>query len=406
MGITYKKGKNKKGKILIFLLIILELVIFFSGYLVGYNKGKKLNVSPSEPTLADEETAKEKDKAEELLGHMSLSDMVYQMMFVTPESITGVGTVIQAGDATKTALEEYPVGGIVYFSPNLIDRAQTVEMIKNTQSFSEIPLFIGVDEEGGRVSRVGNNNEMGTTHHPAMSEIGKTKDFSKACKIGEVLAKELGELGFNVDFAPVADVLVNKENTEIGDRSFGADVDVVSEMVKSMLLAMEENGLSATLKHFPGHGSSIEDSHEGSSVSHRSMEEIKALELKPFVEGINNKVDFIMVSHLTFADATSEKVPSSLSKEIITELLINELGYNGIIITDALNMGAIQELYSDDEAAVKAIEAGADMILMPSDVKNAHDVIVKAVSEGRITEERIKTSVKKILELKIQKKML
>ena len=412
MGITYKKGKNGRKKIILILLILaLELSVFLAGYFAGSINSSKSSApepeivpSVEEPQITDSNTAKE--KAEKILSGMELDDMVYQMMFVTPESITGVGTVIQAGEATKASLAEYPVGGIIYFSENLIDRTQTAEMIKNTQSYSEIPLFIGVDEEGGIVSRLGSNSEMGTTKHPPMREIGDTKDSKKAYCVGETLAKELVEIGFNVDFAPVADVIVNESNTEIGTRSFGTDPELVTEMVKNTLLGMENNGLSATLKHFPGHGSTVKNSHMGTSESYRTMEELKACELKPFIEGINQSVDFIMISHLTLTNATEEKLPSSMSKEVITELLKNELGYKGIVITDALNMGAIANLYSSGEAAVKAVEAGNDMILMPIDVKAAHDGIMNAVKEGRISEERIKESARKILILKAEKNLI
>lgn len=345
-------------------------------------------------------------KISKILENMTLSEKIYQMMFVTPESLTGIGIAVQAGDATKEALIKMPVGGIVYFSQNLKTREQTTEMIENSQVCSEIPLFIGVDEEGGRVARLGSNPEMGVTVHPPMKEIGESGDEKQAYNVGKTLGKDLISLGFNVDFAPVCDVIVNENNTEIGDRSFGTDTEVVAFMVSNVVKGLEENGVSSALKHFPGHGSTFVDSHTGYSASDRSLEELRENELIPFKEGIKAGADFVMVSHMTLVNATEENLPSSVSKEIITDLLKNELGYRGIVITDSFSMGAIVREYSVPEAAVMSIEAGADMILMPYDIAAVHDEILRAVGSGRITEERIDESVRKILSLKEDKNLL
>ena len=357
-------------------------------------------------TIEKEKSTPSIDIVEKIVNDMTISDMIYQMMFVTPESITNVERVTKAGETTKNALKKYPVGGIVYFSENFISRDQTKEMIKNTQEFSKIPLFIGVDEEGGRVSRLGKNTAMGVTKFPPMKKIGEERDLEKAYKVGETLANDLKAIGFNVNFAPDADVTVNENNTEIGDRSFGSDPYIVSEMVKNVVEGMQNNGVSATIKHFPGHGSTYKNSHNGYSESARTKQELQNCELLPFKEGIKAGVDFIMVSHMTLVNVCEEKVPSSISKEIITDMLITELGYEGIIITDSFSMGAVTKMYSDKEAAVKAVKAGADMILIPQNPLTAHDAIYEAVKKGEITKERIEKSVRKILELKKEKKML
>ena len=357
-------------------------------------------------TIEKEKSTPSIDIVEKIVNDMTISDMIYQMMFVTPESITNVERVTKAGETTKNALKKYPVGGIVYFSENFISRDQTKEMIKNTQEFSKIPLFIGVDEEGGRVSRLGKNPAMGVTKFPPMKKIGEERDLEKAYKVGETLANDLKAIGFNVNFAPDADVTVNENNTEIGDRSFGSDPYIVSEMVKNVVEGMQNNGVSATIKHFPGHGSTYKNSHNGYSESARTKQELQNCELLPFKEGIKAGVDFIMVSHMTLVNVCEEKVPSSISKEIITDMLITELGYEGIIITDSFSMGAVTKMYSDKEAAVKAVKAGADMILIPQNPLTAHDAIYEAVKKGEITKERIEKSVRKILELKKEKKLL
>ena len=346
------------------------------------------------------------DRAEEIMSEMSLSDKVYQMMFVTPEAITGVGTVIQAGEATKNAISECPVGGIIYFAHNLKDASQTKEMIANTQSFSKIPLFIGADEEGGIVSRLGSNSAMGVTHHPPMKEIGEEGNTKKAYEVGTILGEELTALGFNVDFAPVADILVNGNNSVIGNRAFGTDPEKVASMVAELVKGMEGQGLSATLKHFPGHGSTYSDSHTGYAASDRTIYELEENEFIPFASGIDAGADFVMVAHITLVNATEEKLPATLSEEVVEGMLKGKLGYKGIVITDAMNMGAIVNDYTTKEATVKSIKAGCDMILMPENLKAAHSAVIEAVASGEITEERIDESVKKIISLKLEKGML
>lgn len=403
------KGKIMKKFVKWLSVAIAAAIIFGAGYGLGKMRIEREAV---EPTEAESEPTEEctlpeqEDIVQTVISSMTLRDMVYQMMFVTPEKITGIKNVTKAGEATKKALEKYPVGGIVYFSNNLINRSQTEEMIKNTQSYSKIPLFIGVDEEGGRVARLGKNPAMGTTLLPAMRTIGDKNDSAKAYEAGVTLARDLKSLGFNVDFAPVADVIVNEKNSEIGDRSFGTDAENVSEMVKKLTEGLEENGVSATLKHFPGHGSTYANTHTGYSESKRTLDELKECELLPFKAGIEAGADFVMVSHMTLVNATEEKVPCSVSKEIITGILTDYLGYEGIIITDSFAMGAITDKYTPGEAAVKAVMAGADMILMSPDVAASCDAIVKAVENGTIPMERIEKSVRKILTLKKEKQML
>lgn len=403
-----RKKTLKKTKIIISVIVLVsECLMFAAGYFTcAYST--KMAAGKTEAVSEEQKTGQDKTEklVEKIMEDMTLGDMIYQMMFVTPEALTNVGTVIRAGDTTKKALEKYPVGGIVYFSQNFENRDQTVGMIKKTQEYSKIPLFIGVDEEGGRVSRVGSNPAMGTTKQPAMKSIGETGDVNKALEVGETLGKELSDLGFNVDFAPDADVVINENNTEIGDRSFGADPELTAEMVSKVVKGLEENGVSATLKHFPGHGSTVVDSHTGYSESVRTIEQIRETELLPFKAGIEAGADFVMISHVTLVNVTEEKVPSSVSGEIITDLLINELGYKGIVITDSFSMGAIIKEYNTADAVTKAVSAGADMILMPTDLNTAYTALLEAVENGVISEERIKKSVRKILTLKAEKQML
>ena len=339
----------------------------------------------------------------QLLSQMTLDEKIYQMMFVTAESITGAKSVTAAGEATRTALEKYPVGGIIYFGSNIVSPEQVTQMITNTQSYSKIPLFIGVDEEGGRVARLGNKKAMGTTKLPTMKNV---KSAQEAYAIGQTLGQDLKKYMFNVDFAPVADVIVYEKNSEIGDRSFGSDPYQVGDMVQWVVKGLEENGVSSVLKHFPGHGSTKTNSHTGKSESTRTLDELRGCEFIPFKMGIDAGCDFVMVSHMTLTNATEEKLPSSLSYEVITQMLKGELGFDGICITDSLSMGAITTVYDGATAAVMAVKAGADMLLMSPDVLTAKDAIKAAVENGEITEDKIDESVYKILMIKQKKGIL
>ena len=376
------------------LLAVLLCVSF-----VGCNKP----ALKQEEQIGIEEKPTAAERAEEIISEMSLSDMVYQMLFITPEALTGIERVVAAGETTKKALAQHPVGGIIYFAGNFQNRAQTVQMLENIQSYAKIGLFLAVDEEGGRVSRLGSNSAMQTTKQPPMQTIGASGDAMQAYAVGEALASDLKGLGLNVDFAPVADVILHDGNTEIGDRAFGTDAEVVSAMVAEVVKGLEDNGVSSALKHFPGHGSTYVNSHNRTSESQRTLDELRSAELLPFQAGIAAGADFIMVSHMTLVNAGIEKVPCSVSKAVIADLLKGELGYKGIVITDSFQMGAITQLYTAAQAAVKAVKAGVDMILMPKDFMKAHAAILQAVEDGEIEQSRIEESVKKILTLKIEK---
>lgn len=323
------------------------------------------------------------EKIDGIISGMSLEDKVCQMLFVTK------------GDALEAR-----AGGVIYFADDIKTPDQVRGMIDEAQKNASVPLFVGVDEEGGVVARVGNNPNMGTTKLPAMKNV---KSKEEAYNVGATLGKELKALHFNLDFAPVADVITNSKNKEIGSRSFGTDPVWVSDMVSEVVRGLEDNGVSSVLKHFPGHGSTQVDSHTGYSESARTYEELKACEFLPFIKGIEAGCDFVMISHMTLVNATKEKLPSSLSGEVIEGFLRSEIGFNGIVITDSLRMGAISDNYTAREAAVMAVKAGNDMLLMSPDTAEAVSGIIAAVESGEIDEERIDESVRRILRVKIEK---
>jgi len=352
------------------------------------------------PEILPEEPESDADFTEQArarLAEMTLDEKLWQLFVVTPEALSG--EALYATDTTKAALDEKPVGGVVYFAENLQDREQTINLLYNTQFYAKTPLFLAVDEEGGRVSRAGANEALGVTHLPAAAAYGETVDMAGAYDAGSILAAELGELGFNLDFAPVADIITNPNNTEIGDRAYSSDPETAAALVKAMVQGLQQNGMASCLKHFPGHGSTEADSHEGVSVSTRTVEELRTGEWIPFSEGIAAGAAFVMVGHQT--NENLSPFPASLSP-VVMAYLRAELGFDGLIITDSLQMGAIVYYYTSAQAAVMAIQAGADMLLMPNDLQTAFDGLKAAVEEGSITEERINESVLRILETKYE----
>ena len=341
----------------------------------------------------------------ERLAEMTLEEKVYQMFIVTPEALTGYDVVNASTEITKGWLEKYPVGGLVYFADNIMTREQTEDMLKNTTAsameLQGMPMFLCVDEEGGRVVRVAGNDKMGVTNVGPMKDI---KDKDEANKAGTTVGTYLKELGFTVNMAPVADVLTNDKNTVIGDRSFGSDAAIVDEYADSYSDGLHSQGILSVYKHFPGHGATEGDTHEGYAYTNKTYEELKETELVPFANAQNNKIDMVMVAHIAVPNITGDNTPCTLSYKMVTEVLRNDLGYDGLIITDAMNMGAITKNYSSKDATVKAIQAGVDIILMPQDFSEAVAGVLEAVENGEITEERINESVLRIIEKKYKMK--
>ncbi len=367
--------------------------------------GTEESLAKPEPSeMMPEQTPEE--KLDEIINAaievMPIEDKVAGLFMVTPEAITGVGTAVQAGDGTKEALNRWAVGGLVYFEKNIESAEQITEMVSNSSLYSRYPLFIGVDEEGGSVSRVA---EAGLAENVGSAQtIGATADPAQAYAAGVNVAGYLKTLGFNLDFAPVADI-DNTEDGIMGDRAYGSDSSVVASMAVSMVQGLQENGVSACLKHFPGIGSSTNDTHTGLAVTERSAEQFRAEEFTVFKAGIDAGVDFVMVSHISVPAFTGDNTPCTLSETVVTDILREELGFDGVIITDAMNMGAITEYYEADEAAIKALKAGCDMILMPDDFEKAYNGVLEAVQNGTISEERINDSLRRIYRIKYADKL-
>lgn len=373
------------------------------------NTGVAADVTES-GTTTEEQTADSQETTEvteeekpslvdETLAGMTLHEKVCQMMFVTPEELTGEDGVTVAGDATRQALENYPVGGIVYFAKNLESQDQVKEMIDNSQKYSSIGLFVATDEEGGVVNRL--MDTVGTTYIGSMYYYKDDGDET-AYENAYTIANDMSALGFNLDFAPVADVWSNPDNTVIGERAYSDDYAQAAELVGNAVKGFNDGGVMCTLKHFPGHGDTAEDSHYSSAYVHRTKEEIMADEMQPFRSGIEAGAEFVMVGHLIVPDI--DEVPATLSYKIATGILRDELKFEGVAITDSFEMESIADNYSVDDAVVMSVKAGMDMILQPKDMASAVNSIEQAVADGELSEDRIDESVRRILTLKEDRK--
>ena len=356
-----------------------------------------------EPTEAPVEEKSYLDEiVDACISEMPIEDKVAGLFVITPEALTGTGQVIRAGDTTREKLGEYAVGGLIYDADNIQSETQLTEMLQNTRNYSKYPVFLGVDEEGGDISRVA---ESGLVENVgSASEIGAAGDTQKAKEAGTAVGTYLAGFGFDLNFAPVADVNLI-EDSIIGERTFGNDAALVGGMVAANVEGMQDAGVSACLKHFPGIGSTTEDTHAGMAGSERTLEEFTQTEFTAFKAGMDAGAEFIMVSHLSVPGITGDNTPSSISSIVITDVLRGQLGYNGIVITDAMDMAAITAYYTADQAAVMALQAGADMILMPEDFETAYNGVLEAVNNGTLTEERIDESLRRIFRVKYKDKV-
>ena len=333
------------------------------------------------------------------IAEMSVEDKVAGLFFVTPESITGVGTAIKAGDGTKKALEEFKVGGLVYFKKNIQNAEQIKEMLETTQSYSETKLFFGINEEGGSVSSVA--SKLDVVDVETADKLGQNETTDATYEAGKTIGTYLKELGFNVNFAPVADLRTDVDNKLLGDRSFGSDAGKVATHVGAMVKGLEEAGVSAGVKSFPGIGSANKDPEDGLAITERTLEEMQAAEFVSFQSAITENADFIMVSNVTAPNLIGGAyTPSCLAKEIVKGILREQLGYEGIIITAPLNEVAVTDYYTASEATIMAIQAGADMIFMPTSFEEAYYGLLAEVLEGNISEERIDESLLRIYKVK------
>lgn len=336
------------------------------------------------------------------LARMTTEEKVAQLFCVTPEALTGIGGYATvAGETTRKAFDRYPVGGILYFAGNLKTPEQTRSLLHGMQRISadriDLPVLLAVDEEGGTVARISGRQAFGISAYPNACNV---KTAAEAERIGTEMGGYLSELGFNLDLAPVADVLVDPASS-MKYRSFGSDPAQVASLCAAFSDGLWKSGVWSCRKHFPGYGGAAADPHYATAVSYRTREQLLSCELVPFRDAAERGAPCIMVAHVTLPNVTQKDVPATLSRELITELLRGELGYDGVVITDAMNMGAIVKNYGLEEASLLALEAGADVLLLTSGFRATYDAVLAAVRSGRISEARLNESVTRILRLKL-----
>lgn len=346
-----------------------------------------------EPQLPPEP---EPDLAEKLLAEMDLREKVCQLFIVAPSAITGVTTITEAGERTSLALKAYPVGGLLYDRKNMISQEQVRTMLANVQSYSEIPLLLTLDEEGGRVSRL--MTTVGTTKIGPMLDY-KDLGAATAEENARTIAADIVSCGFNMNLAPVADVWSNPDNTVIGDRAYSDDFQQAAELVSAAVEGFHAGGAACVLKHFPGHGDTSADSHYGSVYVHKTLDELRQAELVPFQAGIAAGADAVMMGHMIIDKVDSQ--PALFSYDVVTGLLREEMGFHGVVMTDSLQMQAMTSIYGSGEIAVAAVRAGVDILLCPQDLDEAVDALVKAEEDGIIPMERLDESVLRILRMKM-----
>lgn len=368
------------------------------------------NQQPEEEVLEEVnpegQGSRQEEEIKRYLGDMTLEEKVAQLFIVLPEALVeGIGNVTAAGSDTKEALNEIPVGGVIYMENNLQSREQVTKMLGNVQAYSMerigLPAFLCVDEEGGTVARVGKSGRFDVPVIRDMADIGQEGSQKAALEAGDQIGAYLSDLGFNVDFAPVADVWSNPENTVVRKRSFGSDPQKTAQLALAVSEGLSQHGILSAYKHFPGHGATAGDTHNGYSYTDKTLEELWECELIPFRDGVEHQVPIIMVGHISLPQVVGDGTPASLSYRVITEILREKMGYQGLVVTDALNMKAIVEQYSSAEAAVMTLQAGTDLLLMPRDFREAYEGVLAAVADGRLSQERIDRSVERILRAKL-----
>lgn len=384
--------------IIVLLVITLSLATILGCGIITKNENRE---GKDKQMTIEENFSKEKEeevKAVELIKEkiktMTLEEKIGQMLIVGIEGY-------EINPNTVEFIDKYKVGGFILFSKNVESSSQLLKLlnsIKVENSKNTIPLFLSIDEEGGRVTRMPREFDQ----FPSNKSIGDVNNKQFSYEIGKAMANKIGTFGFNMNFAPVLDVNSNPNNPVIGDRSFSSQAEIVSSLGVETMKGLQQGKVIPVVKHFPGHGDTAEDSHKGlPSLSH-DLSRLESLELLPFQKAINNGAEVVMISHILLPEIDKEN-PSSMSKTIITDILREKMNFKGIVITDDMTMGAIINNYGIGEAAVKSVLAGVDIVLVCHDKDKQIEVIEalkKAVSEGKITEERIDESVYRILSLK------
>lgn len=347
----------------------------------------------------------------EIIKSMTLEEKVGQIFIVAPEALVGTDGNVGLNDGTgknavtsvnsdmKNAIAKYHVGGLVLFAQNITTPSQVSAFNSNLQSASDIPLFISVDEEGGTVARLGRNGNFGLPTYRSAAAVGSSGNESDAYSMGATIGSYLKKYGFNLDFAPVADVNSNPNNPVIGSRSFSSDPKIAAKMSNAAAKGLRSKGIIPTFKHFPGHGDTAEDSHQSLAVNHHSLDRLYADDWLPYTSGNLNGCA-VMVGHIALPNVTGEMKSAVLSKKIVTDYLRGEIGFDGLVITDSMKMQGVSNYYDTGTACIMAFNAGCDILLMPQNFVKSYNAVLNAVNNGIISEERLDESLERIIEYK------
>ena len=321
----------------------------------------------------------EEDPVARAVGGMTLREKVGQLFMVRPDALEGRFGPAELGDNSivgttevtqemREAYGRYPCGGFALFRKNILSPEQLLALTEGLHALGTPAPILGIDEEGGSIARIANHPAgFAVPKFPNMNEIARSGDERRAYEVGRGIGAYLTVYGLDVDFAPVADVNTNPQNPVIGKRAFGDDPVLAAAMVKQAVFGLHDSGIASCIKHFPGHGDTATDTHTGYAETQKTWDAISACEMIPFRAGIEAGTEFVMTAHIAAPQVTGGSEPATMSYRLLTEKLRGELGFRGLIITDALSMGAITEKYTSSQACVQCILAGADILLMPYD---------------------------------------
>jgi len=339
---------------------------------------------------------------DQMIAEMSLQDKVAGLFVITPEALTKNNTVTKAAGGTKSALTKYPVGGLIYAKKNITAPAQVATMLKNTAEYATYPLFLAVSEEGGSNGPLANAKACEKTS--TAKEIGETGDTQNAFTAGSVRAEAMVKAGMNLNVLSIGNI-ANVENSIMDEFSFGADAETVVPYVTAMVNAMRSQGVHVCVGQFPGNGGVSASEEDGKKINNRSIEELKSQELTVFKAAVEAGAEIISVGTISVPAITGDNTPVVLSSAAVTDILRNEMGYQGVIISDALNVPEITSYYGADEAAVLALRAGCDMIYLPEKFDVAYNGVISAVEDGTIDENRINDALRRIYRVKYAEKL-
>lgn len=367
-------------------------------------------------------------RIDQIMEGMTLDQKITQMIMPDfrqwqQEGETAVSDLTVLNDEVAKIIDDYDFGGVILFANNVKETEQTLKLtndlqeaaISNKAGNGDLPLLITIDQEGGIVYRLGSGTAL-----PGNMALGATRSVEAANDVGEVIGRELNALGINVNFAPSFDINNNPNNPVIGLRSISSDPNLVAELGVPMMKGMQKHNVATAAKHFPGHGDTATDSHTGLPLVDKSYEELSKLELIPFQAAVDNGVDMLMTAHIQYpqieedtvesiADGSEVYVPATLSDDIIKGVVREKINFDGVVVTDAMNMDAIAKNFGEAQAVIMAIQADVDICLMPTILRSKADVakldtiiseVKNAINEGTITEDDLNDSVRRILTLK------